>query len=127
MDARDSVLKTREEISARFPNEAKLADAYLAENWFDADAHEIWLEQFSQETTDAMSRRDEASVMEHLSFISQLLRNADAAVGQYIDVCYVESLMWNLDEETKAWAWRLIPENLKSLYVAMWGEFGSED
>jgi hypothetical protein len=69
-----------------------------------------------------MSRRDEASVVEHLSFMSQLLQKADAAVREYIDVSYVESLMWNLDEETTEWAWRLFPENLKSVYLAMWGE-----
>jgi len=52
----------RKEISARFPNETKRADAWLAENCFDADAHATWLEKFSQETTDAMSRRDKATM-----------------------------------------------------------------
>ena len=53
---------------------------------------------------------------------SRSLATADAAVREYIDVCYVETLMWNLDPQSRKWAWPLIPGNLKRLYVAMWGE-----
>ena len=54
--------------------------------------------------------------------LSERLATADAAVQQYIDVYYVEALMWNLDDKTKKWGWSLVPANLKKLYLAMWRE-----
>ena len=39
-----------------------------------------------------------------------------------IDVGYVESLMWSLDEKGRAWGWLLFPENLRRLYIEMWGK-----
>jgi len=122
MAASNSVLEMRQAIAGRFPDEARRADTRLVDGYFDPDAHATWLEEFSQATTDAMKKRDEKAVKDQLSFMSEQLVHGDAVVRQHIDVFYVESLMWDLDETLKSWAWGLIPSNLKELYVAMWGE-----
>lgn len=122
MDESDSVFVMRQEISNRFTVEARRADTHLVENYYDSDAHAIWLEIFSQATTDAMKRRDEKVVKEHLLFMAEQLERADDTVRHYIDVYYVESLMWDLNDKDKPWAWSLIPGSLKQLYVEIWGE-----
>lgn len=122
METAAGVINLREDLRARFPGDAAQIDARLAELGYEAGACTAWFEQFSQRTTDAMRARDEPAVRAHLSFMSRRLATADAAVREYIDVYYVEPLMWNLDSKSKKWAWPLIPGNLKGLYVALWGE-----
>jgi hypothetical protein len=51
------------------------------------------------------------------------LDRGDEATTRCIDVAYVESLMWDIkDDKLKQKGWKLIPTNLRALYVAMWGE-----
>ena len=69
----DRLLKTRLAISARFPEEAARANAYLVENSFNQDAHFVWIEKFSDMTTMAMAERDEVLVRAHLSLMSDQL------------------------------------------------------
>lgn len=116
------IAEVRAAFALRFPTEAQLADVYLTENYFDRDAHCMWFERLSQMTTDAMTRREEATVGMHLKVVSDLLALADEEARKIIDACYVESLMWNLDSAGKKWAWALIPPNIRELYVEMWGE-----
>ena len=82
------------------------------------------MEEFSQATTDAMRVRDEASVRAHLHYVEAVLRTADAITLEYIDVYYVECLMWDLDEPAKKWAWARMPSSLKALYINFWGKLG---
>jgi hypothetical protein len=110
-------------VRAAFPDEAVLIDAMLFRDGYDEDACFTWLEHFSQFTTDAMGRRDFPKAMEHLDLLSQLLARGDERTKKCIDVAYVESLMWDVrDQKLKSEGWKLIPSNLKALYVAMWGE-----
>jgi hypothetical protein len=54
--------------------------------------------------------------------MSHKLTNATNAEKEYIDVYYVESLLWDIkDSELRKWGWSLIPENLKELYIGVWG------
>jgi hypothetical protein len=122
METAASVLRLREDIRARFPSDAEWVDARVEGLGYEADACTAWFEQFSQRTTKAMRARDESTVRAHLSFMSGRLATADAAVLEYIDVYYVETLMGDLDVRSKRWAWSLMPSNLRGLYVAMWGE-----
>ena len=79
------------------------------------------MEEFSKATTEAMERRDEATVRGHLNHVSAVLSDADPKTFEYIDVYYVEVLMYDLDIESKEWAWPLVPVNLQTLYLKFWG------
>ena len=80
------------------------------------------IERFSQLTTEAIARFDDRTAMAYLEFMNQQLRLGDTDVQKIIDVYFVESLMWNInDKKRKQWGWSLIPEPMKTLYVAMWG------
>ena len=116
----ESVLNLRDSIARRFPEDARCVNTLLAEAGWDESAPTQWFEQFSQRTTDAMRERDEARVRAHLVFMSEQLEKADAWAREYIDVYYVEPLMWDLDEEGKRWGIAQLPQNLKALYVAVW-------
>ena len=117
-----SIQSMRLELADRFPKEAERADSFLVTRGFEADAHSIWLEEFSNATTAAMRAQDERTVREYLSFMSKQLARADDELKKYIDVSYVEPLMHGLDVTSKKWAWKFIPASLKTLYVSMWGE-----
>ena len=54
--------------------------------------------------------------------MSDKLEKADADARYAIDVDYVENFLYKLSLKKKRWAWTLIPQNLKDLYVAFWGE-----
>lgn len=108
-------------VRAAFPAEAAAADAVLEQHGYE-DAPYIWLERFSQFTTDAIKRGDFSLASQHLVLLSRLLAAGDELTARCIDVAYVESLMWDVgDEKLKREGWRLIPDNLRALYVAMWG------
>ena len=79
------------------------------------------MNEFSQETTDAIRRRDEMTARAHLRYVSNILIDADAKSAEYIDVYDVEVLMYGLDEKSKKWGWALVPPNLKDLHVRFWG------
>jgi len=121
-DAEDFAgLQIVEAIRAAFPEEAEFIDAALGDEY--ENAHHTWIERFSQLTTDAIRRGEFTKAAEHLKVMSALLARGNDATLRCIDVAYVESLMWDIkDEKVKREGWKLIPANLKSLYIAMWGE-----
>jgi len=121
MEYAASVIALRAAIAARFPDDAAQADACVAGlNQPPGDAG-AWLEQFAQLTTNAMRRMEEGTVRAHIDFISERAQNADADQLDAIDVHYVENLLLELDHKARQWAWALMPENLRRMYIAMWG------
>ncbi len=109
-------------IRDSFPAEAEQIDAALDREGYE-DAPHIWVERFSQFTTDAIKRRDSSTAAAHLSLLARLLAEGDEPTLRCIDVAYVESLMWDVtDDKVKRDGWNLIPLNLRKLYVEMWGQ-----
>ncbi len=111
-----------DEIVHRFPAVGEKMQKWLEYQGFDDFTPTAMMEAFSQATTEAMARRDEETVVAHLRYVSEKLTRASAKEREYIDVYYVESLMWNLDKQGKKWGWGLVPPNLKELYIGMWGD-----
>ena len=111
-----------EKIIAAFPDDAAWVNARMQSQGFEPkEAPYIWVEQFSQRTTDALKARDNAKAELHLKLMSNLFLTADVASAKCIDVAYVESLMWDMKDEEKKQGWLLIPQNLRNLYIEMWG------
>lgn len=113
-----------ERIRSAFPEDAVYIDEKLASGGFSVgDVPYLWVEHFSQQTTDALKRGDTRKVKMHFELLSRLLVAADEATVRCIDVAYVESLMWDIKSaKFKRTGWRLMPANLRSLYSIMWGE-----
>ena len=111
-------------LRAAFPEDAVQADKRVGDQGFEPnEAPYLWVEHFSQLTTDAMKGRDFEKAAGHMREVSALLPNADEEVVKCIYVAYVESLMWDIsDDERKAEGWKKVPQNLRQLYVQMWGE-----
>lgn len=111
-------------VRAVFPGEASAIDARLVQDGFEpGEAPHIWLEHFSQHTTDALKSGNTSLAEAQLKLMSRLLAGADEPTTRCIDVAYVEALMWDIkDVKLKRESWKLIPANLRRLYVAMWGE-----
>ena len=111
-----------ESVRTAFSDEGARVDAILLRDGYE-DAPHIWLEHFSQFTTDAIKRGEFAKATEHLNLLSALVLGGDEPTTRCIDVAYVESLMWDIeDDKLKREGWKLIPANLRVLYVALWGE-----
>jgi hypothetical protein len=107
-----------------FPNAARKTDEKMKNMGFDNEdkAYFTWIESFADITNALIHERMQVEVEKHLIFFSQQFEIGSESVKNCIDVSYVENLMWNLDSEDKTWAWSLIPENLKSVYIDMWDE-----
>lgn len=112
------------EIRDKFPDVADRMDKWLNHLGLEPEdsMYTSMFEAFSQATTDAIKMRDEDTALKHLTYMSQKLINATTAVAEYIDVYYVESLLWDIkDNELRKWGWSLIPKNLQDLYIGVWG------
>jgi hypothetical protein len=117
-----AALRIVEALRAAFPEEAAQIDEALDRDCYE-DAPHTWVERFSQFTTDAIKRGESSAATAHLKLLSRLLAMGDEPTLCCIDVAYVESLMWDIeDEKVKAEGWKLVPENLRKLYVEMWGQ-----
>ena len=106
--------------------EKNLADVYHAMvaclDEHDGFSPAKMFEQFFELTNRAMRNGDEATLTKHLAYISRKLSTAQGVCFEMIDVYYVESLMWNVDPKESKWAWGHFPQNIKDLYIKMWGE-----
>lgn len=112
-----------QEIRQRFPEVAFDIDQWINRQGFkEADnASFAAFEAFSNTTTAAIKRKDKDSALRYLHFIEEKLKAANSIELEYIDVYYVESLMWDInDPELYRWGWRLIPEKIKKLYLEVW-------
>lgn len=113
-----------ERLRAAFPNDAACVDRRVADQGL--GRHESpysWVEHFSQLTTDAIKGKDLTTAERHLQEVSAILASGDEEVVRCIDVAYVECLMWDIrDEKRKAEGWRVMPDNVRRLYLGMWGE-----
>jgi hypothetical protein len=110
-------------VCTAFVEEAAAVDEILLRAGYDMDAYFTWIERFSQRTADSIKHKDFGKATGHLKLVSRLLDPRSQANIQCIDVAYVESLMWDIKgEKLKREGWRLMPSNLRDLYVAMWGE-----
>lgn len=110
-------------IRAAFPKEAQCIDQTLTRDGYEGISPHTWVEHFSQHTTNAIDRAEFDIAAKHLTLLSQLLLRANEETARCIDVAYVESLMWDIkDEKRKAQGWKLIPDNLRALYLSIWGE-----
>jgi hypothetical protein len=117
-----AALRIVESIRRAFPKEATIVDAIVQRDGFE-NAHYIWVEQFSQLTTDAIRTGDYEKSKAHLILLSGVLGRGDDATKRCIDVAYVAPLMWDIkDDKLKREGWKLVPENLRSLYMKMWGQ-----
>lgn len=111
-------------IRASFPDDASSIDERMTREGFDPnDAPYIWIEHFSQCTTDALIERNAARAEAHLKLLSRLLDAGDERTAKCIDVAYVETLMRGVEDQAiKKEGWKLVPANLRRLYIAMWGQ-----
>src|SRR4051812_35912021 len=90
-------------IRAALPNDAAGVDECMRSHHSSFDDWDpvvempnIWVEAFSQCTTDAIKNGEMARAESHLKLISRLLHEAeDEDTVRCIDVSYVESLMWD--------------------------------
>lgn len=110
------------DIKQTFPDVAEKIDARIAE-FGDTEAYTEMFEAFSEATNEAIKEKQESIVSSHFEFMSQRFLSATDTQREYIDVYYVEPLMWYIrDNKVKAWAWGIMPENLKKLYIGVWGK-----
>ncbi|WP_019865347.1 DUF7674 family protein [Methylovulum miyakonense] len=125
MQKDQEIAKFIDEIRDKFPDVSIQIDKWMLRQGLEPEDKWYWdmMEAFSQATTDAIKNSDEQLALSHLSFVSEKLKIASKIEEEFIDVYYVESLMWDIkDKEKLKWGWSLIPENLKELYKETWGE-----
>jgi hypothetical protein len=108
-----AALRIVEVLRAAFPEQGTQIDETLDRDGYE-DAPHIWVERFSQFTTDAIKRGESSTATAHLNLVSRLLAAGDESILRCIDVAYVESLMWDIqDEVLQREGWKLVPENLR--------------
>lgn len=112
-------------IRKRFPAEAALTDQWLVDRGYDqTDFEEMtyaWVEAFADRTTDAVREKDAAKVKDQTDYMAKEYQAGSEVVRNIIDVAYAESIMWNVENADKAWAWPNIADKVRRLYEAIWG------
>lgn len=115
--------KTVSRIRAALPEAALAVDAWLSARGLSIDDGEyMWMNGLSNLTMEALrvGEFDRAGV--HMRCLCSLLESGDEATIRFIDVGYVEGLMWDLDDTQKRRAWPHIPDPLRELYADFWGQ-----
>ncbi|WP_047395010.1 hypothetical protein [Chitinibacter sp. ZOR0017] len=84
----------------------------------------VFLEQICDRVNAAISSNDLRLVEHYFRFFSQAYTHtSDDFTRQIIDVAFVENLFLTVTPITQiSWAWKILPTNLKSLYLNMWGD-----
>ena len=108
-------------VMRRFPAAAKAMIHCAKARRSIAVSTTAMVEEFAHETQRAVRSGDTKLAADHLAFMSERLRFADARQREYIDVYYVEGLLHGLDGPSAKALWRDLPDNLRALHVAMWG------
>ena len=106
-----------EAIRLTFPEVRSTMDA----RW-DAFMHSHRLEDFAALTTRELGKPDPSRGVAYLKFMSSKLRTATVAQRKLIDVSFAEVLFFEAPRKTIVQGWPLVPENIKQLYLAMWGK-----
>lgn len=118
----ESVSMMREELRALFPKDAKIVDRKMMRDHETDTLWTFWFTDFADRTRLAFQSGDEVTAVAHMTYMSEKLEGADADARYAIGVDYVENFLDGLSLKNQRWAWTLIPQNLKDLYVAFWGE-----
>ena len=124
METDRDVANLVEAIRKALPEAAKWTDGKMMALGFalNDNLYHLWIEALADVTNDAIRERREDILKEQTSFMAQQYQMGSEEVKKCIDVSYVENLMWELEARDKAWAWPLFPDDVRKLYVAMWGE-----
>ena len=125
MDKDQEITKFIDEIRDKYPDVSRKIDKWMVHQGYEPEdkMYPSMIEAFSQATTDAIKKQDKEASLSHLNYMSGKLKTASKVEEEYIDVYYVEPLMWDIkDKKILKWGWSLIPENLKELYKEVWGE-----
>lgn len=112
-------------VRARFPAEALVTDRWLINQGYDEPELEnmayAWLESFADRATDAAKRRNAPAIREQTDFVAEQYRSGSAVIHAIIDVSYAENILWDANDDVKAWAWPYIAAEIRQLNEAMWG------
>ena len=121
------IQKFFERIRDALPEVASKTDEIMRERGFNSDdeTEYLWLEALADITNMYIQRRNQDKLRKALHFFSKEFDSGTNTIKNCIDVSYMENLMWDLNSADKKWVWPQIPENLKKLYVAMWGAIDS--
>ncbi|MCG6878419.1 MAG: hypothetical protein LJE96_04630 [Deltaproteobacteria bacterium] len=113
-----------DEIRVKFPEVLSDLDEWMELQGYEPEdrMYTSLMERFSQITTDSFKNKNEDRAKSYLEYMSRKLVNATDMEKEYIDVYYVESLMWDdFSGERRKKCWEFMPKNLQSLYLKCWG------
>lgn len=112
-----------EDLRRELPRSSEQADKLMHQRGFDKnDSCHLWIEAFADVTNILIAARNSEEATKHFSFFSQQYQKGSDEVKNCIDVGYVENLFFDLPDDDRKWAWKLLPDDLKSIYADMWGE-----
>ena len=112
-----------ETVRKTLPRSSEHADGLMHQRGFNKDdSCHLWIETFADVTNILIAARNRKEVTKHFSFFSRQYLEGSEEIKNCIDVSYVENLFFDLPDEDKKWAWKLLSEDLKKVYVGMWGK-----
>jgi hypothetical protein len=119
-----SVLDFYNETRKKYPAVTLIADIEHIRIWDEIDPEFAysWFESLAKALNKEMCRNVETNKHKNLiEFISSQYQIGDAEVKNCIDVSFIENLFWEVPTEKADPYWKLLPENLKELYVDFYG------
>ncbi len=110
-------------IRSQFPLASTRTDQLMVERGFEIenDLFYLWIEALADVTNEFIQQKSESEIRCLFAFFSRRFDTENEKIKNCIEVSYVENLMFDAGNADAEWAWPYLPENLKRLYVAMWG------
>jgi hypothetical protein len=110
-------------IKKQFPEISEKADREYARQWDDIQDSEFysysWFEALSNALNREMCRATSAlEYCDLFSTISSHFETGDDDIKKCVDVAFVENLFWEVPKLKSEPYWKVMPENLKQLYLA---------
>ncbi len=108
----------------RFPEVTQAADARHIKVWDSVDDETAfsWFESLAGAINDQMGAPDEGvNVSSVFSYFGEQLQGSDNEVKNCIDVSFVENLFWEVQPNSAASAWDVMPKSMQQLYLSFHG------
>ena len=114
------------QIRERFPDAADRADQVMESRGYDPDEIAsmpyLWLEALADITNESARNKEQKNIVDLTRYMAETYETGSEAVRRAIDTAYVENLMYDLNNDEKAWVCPLFPPIVRELYSDIWGK-----
>lgn len=82
----------------------------------------LQMDRFRYRVEEELQKRNKEKILKSFMLIERCYRYGGETLKDAVDTSFVEGIFAGHDKETIKWAWELMPQILRDLYVSFWGK-----